>query len=269
MSTNAKRVGWVGLGEIGSQMVKRLRAADVDVTVYARGAGLDDARAAGVKEVADYATLARASDVLFFCVYDDDQMKDVLFNQGAAAALRPGSIIVTHTTGSPATVREIADRAPEGVSVADACFSGGPADAAAGQLTLMVGGDADVVEEVTPLLRHYAAQLHHAGALGHGQKLKLLNNLLFATNLMNAAEALALCDQQGFNATLAAQVLGASSGASYALGVLAGSTALAERMQGIRPYLQKDVAACIRTADEAGLDIARFLPVADYFGVAR
>lgn len=259
------RIGWIGLGSIGTQMVKRLRAAGHDVAVYARGAGLDEATAAGATPCASYARLAGHSDMLFLCVYNDAQMIDILFDQGALAALAPGSTIVIHTTGSPATAQRIAAGAPDGVNVLDACFSGGPADVAAGRLTLMIGGEAETLEPVRPLLETYASHIHHVGPLGHGQMLKLLNNLLFATNLMNAAELVRLAEQQGFAPGLLAQVIGASSGASYALNLFANPDFTLAAMENIRPYLEKDVATAMATAEEASLDVTSFNLTAQYF----
>ncbi|HEX7876238.1 MAG TPA: NAD(P)-dependent oxidoreductase [Sphingobium sp.] len=259
------RIGWIGLGGIGTQMVKRLRAAGHDVAVYGRGAGLDEATAAGAAPCSSYAQLAGQSDILFLCVYSDAQMIDILFDQGALTALPPASTIVIHTTGSPATAQRIATAAPDGVHILDACFSGGPTDVAAGRLTLMIGGEAEALEPVRPLLETYASHIHHVGPLGHGQMLKLLNNLLFATNLMNAAELVRLAEQQGFPPALLAQVIGASSGASYALNLFASPGFTLAAMENIRPYLEKDVATAMTTAQEASLDVNAFKRTADYF----
>lgn len=259
-------IGWVGLGSIGTQMAKRLVDGGEDVTVYARGAGLAEARDAGVAECADYAALAAQSDAFMLCVYSDAQMSDILFNQGALAALRPGSTLVIHTTGSPDLVCDIAARAPAGVAILDACFSGGPADVAAGRLTLMVGGEPEGLERVAPLLRHYAQNIHRVGPVGHGQTLKLLNNLLFATNLMNAAELMALAERQGFSPQVVAQVMGTCSGASYALNLFANPAPSGVMMQAVRPYLEKDVATAMTTASEAGMGVDIFTPTARYFG---
>lgn len=261
-------VGWVGLGSIGSQMVKRLLAAGERVTVYPRGAGLADARAAGAADCADYAALAAQSDVLILCVYNDAQLIDILFTHAALDALRPGTTLVIHTTGSPDLARRIEAQAPAGTAVLDACFSGGPNDVAAGQLTLMVGGDEAALTRVTSLLGHYAQHIHGVGPVGQGQTVKLLNNLLFATNLMNAAELLALGEKQGLAPSTLAQVMATCSGASYALGLFANPLPTATMMQAIRPYLEKDVATAITTAQEAGLDIDMFQPCATYFTAA-
>lgn len=259
------RVGFVGLGSIGTQMVLRLRRAGISVTVYPRGAGLAEVEAAGAELCGDYAALAEQSDTLILCVYSDAQLRDVLFDQGALARLRPASHLIIHTTGSPTLAREIAARASAGVAVLDACFSGGPDDVAAGALTLMIGGEAAAFDAVRPLLSHYAAHIHHVGPVGHGQMVKLLNNLLFATNLMNAAELLGLAAQQGFDTTTVAQVLRTGSGASYASNLFTAPVPVSAMMGGARPYLEKDVATAMATATEAGLDVSTFASTAAYF----
>lgn len=260
-----KRIGWIGLGAIGTQMVLRLLGAGEAVTVYARGAGLDAVTAAGATRSADYAALAAQSDVLTLCVYSDTQMTDVLLGQGALAALRPGSTLVIHTTGSPQVTRDIAAKAPAGVAVIDACFSGGPQDAAAARLTLMIGGDDAALEAVTPLLRHYAAHIHHLGPTGHGQTIKLLNNLLFATNYMNTVEMLRLAQAQGFSTSAVAQVLATCSGSSFPMTLFTHAAPLDAMDAGIRPYMEKDVATAIAAARDAGLDMAGFAPAERYF----
>lgn len=259
------QIGWVGLGSIGTQMVKRLLDARFNVTAYARGAGLNDVVAGGAAQCSDYVALAANSDFLVLCVYNDAQLKDVLFSQGALAALRPGSVVIIHTTGSPDLVKKIAADAPAGVDVLDACFSGGPAVTAAGQLTLMVGGEMETLEKANVILRSYATNIHHVGALGRGQIIKLLNNLLFATNLMNAAELLRLAEQEGFDTSVVAQLFGQSSSASYAMELFKHPVPVATIMNNVRPYLEKDVATAFSTGTEAGLNFSAFTATSKYF----
>lgn len=259
------RIGWVGLGEIGTQMVKRLLSADYPVEAYKRGAGLEAVTAAGVTTSADYAELAAGCDMLVLCVFNDDQLRDVLFGGGALAALRPGSIVAIHTTGSPELSQEIAERAPVGVNVLEACFSGGPADVAAGRLTLLVGGDQETLDRARPALSAYASNIFLVGPLGHGQKLKLLNNLLFSTNLMHAAELMRLALAQGFEKETAARVIQACSGASYAMSLLASPAPLEAMLSAVRHYMEKDVAQAAATSEELGLDVCAFASAIAYY----
>ena len=260
------RVGFVGLGGIGTQMVKRALAAGHQVTVYARGAGLTDVVETGAAKSGNYAELAAASETLVLCVYNDDQLSDVLLAEGALAAMTPGSTVVLHTTGSPELARELGAEAPAGVRVIDACFSGGPDDTAAGKLTLMIGGDEAAIEAVTPLLSSYAVSIHRAGPLGSGQEMKLLNNLLFAANLRNAVEILRVAGEQGFESWTVARILRQCSGDSFALCLFEREVPMAAMLRGIRPYMEKDVATALTMASASGIDVEAFAETAAYFG---
>ncbi|MFT3968513.1 MAG: NAD(P)-binding domain-containing protein, partial [Sphingobium sp.] len=137
------RIGWIGLGAIGTNMVRRALGAGHRLTVFARGKGLEEVIAEGAWTSGDYRALAAQSDVLAICLFNDIQVRSVLFEEGALASMRPGSVLAIHTTGSPGLAREIGALAPEGVEVMDATFSGGPHTVLAGELTAMVGGTAE------------------------------------------------------------------------------------------------------------------------------
>ena len=259
------KIGWVGLGAIGTQMVKRALSAGHQVSVYARGGGLAEVSAAGAANSRDYKELAAHCDIFALCVYNDAQVRDVLFDHGALAAIRHGSILVIHTTGSPGLVRELGRQAPRDVAVLDATFSGGPAQVAACALTLMVGGEAQVIERARPLLQTYAKRIHHIGALGSGQMVKLLNNLLFAANLQHAAEILRIAGQQGFDTAICARVLQDCSGASFAGSLFQNPAPVDAVLDRARPYLVKDVETALCSAAEAGIDISAFASTAAYF----
>lgn len=261
------RIGWVGLGQIGTQMVLRLRARGRDVTVYGRGGGLDEAAAAGAGVTHDYRALAAHCDMLFLCVYSEEQIRDVLLAQGAMAAMRPGSLLVVHTTASPALLRDIVAQARTGkVEVLDACFSGGPADVAAGRLTIMAGGSEEALNRALPALGTYAVSIERVGTIGQGQTVKLLNNLLFATNLMNAAHLLGLAQAHGLHTGPVAAILQRSSGSSFAMDLFARADAEPAAVLGqIRHYLEKDVASAAAAAKSANIDISAFSNVMQFF----
>jgi len=258
------RIGWVGLGSIGTGMVERALAAGHEVCVYARGQGLEAAKAAGATAVRDYAAVAAQSELLGICVFNDAQLREVMFEGGALAALKPGAVVVSHTTGSPDMVRELGAKAPAGVSVIDATFSGGPDDVAAGRLAIMVGGEAGAVERARPLISTYADRIHLVGPLGHGQTVKLLNNLLFAANLQNAAEILRVAEKQGLDTATCARILQDCSGASYASALFQRAPVEA-MLRATWSYLVKDVATALDTARRSGIDTAAFAATEAYF----
>jgi 3-hydroxyisobutyrate dehydrogenase len=258
------KIGWIGLGEIGTHMAQRLLAAGHDVTVYARGAGLAAAKASGAKTSDDYTALAAGSEMLGLCVFTDAQLREVLLDRGALAAMQPGSLVAIHTTGSPALARELGERAPRGVEILDATFSASPDAMAAGKAVLMVGGDSAAIEKAKPAFSAFSSEIHAVGPLGSGQTIKLLNNLMFAANLMNTAELLRLAQRQGLDTATIAKTVQNCSGGSYAMRMFQAAP-LEEMLTRARPYLEKDVTTAVETAKEAGLDISAFDATAKYF----
>ena len=258
------KIGWVGLGAIGTGMAKQALAAGHAVTVYPRGAGLAEIEAAGARVSRDYAALAAGCDLLGLCVYRDAQVREVLFEGGALAAMHAGSVVAIHTTGSPELARKIGARAPAGVAVLDACFSGGPGEVAAGTLALMVGGEAEALDRARPLLELYANRIHHVGPLGQGQTMNLLNNLLFAANIRSAVEILRLAQRQGLDTATCARILQDCSGASFASARFQNAP-VEPLLAAVRPYLEKDVATALASARDAGLDTSAFAATAAFF----
>lgn len=252
------KIGWIGLGKIGTAMVLQLRAAGHAVTVYARGQGLGQARAAGAAVADDYAAIASQSELLGLCLFHDDQVRDVLFGAGTLGALPAGAILMNHTTGSPRLAQEIADRAPEGVATIDAAFSGGETTIEARRLLVMAGGPIEALERARPALSAYTGTIVPLGAPGQGQTVKLLNNLLFASNLQYAAALLRIAEQQGLNPADVAKVLVLGSGASFALRSFEGDPSIDGVLARSRAYLVKDVGMLARTAADAGIDVGAF-----------
>ena len=248
------RVGIVGTGEMGRPLVDRLSSAGVDITVFARRPeGRSQLEAAGVPCVDDVDALARRCDVVIVYVYSDDQVRSVVLDGGLAQAMAPDSTIVVHTTASPRTIEAIvAQAASRDVGVVDAPGSGGPAQVADGTLTLFVGGGSDVVARCEPLFAAYATKVVHFGPSGAGQKVKLLNNLLFGAHVELAVEAAELCDSLGVDADLVAKTLRSCSGASYGLELLAAMGSAEALLGAAGQFVHKDVVTARAAAGEAG-----------------
>ena len=205
-------VAVIGLGNMGMAMLKRLIASGH----RPRGWDLDPAkreaaRQAGAEIAADLA--ASLAEITLFSLPHDAAVAAVL--EEALAALQPGAVIIDTSTLSPRAVRGFAEQAAaQGVSYLDAPVSGGPAGAAAGSMAMMVGGDAAALERATPILQHLTARLLHIGPSGAGQVAKLVNNLLVASHLVTAGEALRLGAAAGVAPEALLPVLNGASGRS-------------------------------------------------------
>ncbi len=205
-------VAVIGLGNMGMAMLKRLIASGH----RPRGWDLDPAkreaaRQAGAEIAADLA--ASLAEITLFSLPHDAAVAAVL--QEALAAMQPGAVIIDTSTLSPRAVRGFAEQAAaQGVSYLDAPVSGGPAGAAAGSMAMMVGGDGAALERARPVLQHLTARLLHIGPSGAGQVAKLVNNLLVASHLVTAGEALRLGAAAGVAPEALLPVLNGASGRS-------------------------------------------------------
>jgi 3-hydroxyisobutyrate dehydrogenase-like beta-hydroxyacid dehydrogenase len=251
------RVGIVGTGEMGRPLVGRLLGAGFEVSAFARR---DDARdelaRAGVRSVDRVDELGARNDVVIVYVYSDDQVRDVVLEQGLADAMAPGSVVVVKTTGSPSTVGAIRDRVgARQVGVVDAPGSGGPAQVADGTLTVFVGGDDADVERCRPVFDSYASHVVHFGALGAGQTVKLLNNLLFGAHVELALEVARLSEELGVDPALLATTLHTCSGASYALDLVAAMGSADTVVQAAGRFVHKDVVVAEAVAAELGVSL--------------
>jgi 3-hydroxyisobutyrate dehydrogenase-like beta-hydroxyacid dehydrogenase len=187
-------------------------------------------------------------------LFSEQQLDEVFVEHGVLADIQPGSILAIHSTVSPNFIRGLAQRRRD-IDALDAGFSGGPDEASAGKLTLMVGGDAAVLERARPVFATYAQPIVHAGALGTGMTLKVINNLLFAANIALAADALHLVQASGVGLEAALAALMHGSAGSNALGILGRSGHPAAAMAAITRYLEKDVPIALESA--RGLDLGR------------
>lgn len=261
----AVAVGMVGLGNMGMPVARRILAAGYPVHVYARRPEVRaEAARLGAITAVSLAELAEACDVLIINVFSDDQVRDVALGpEGLATCLRPDAVLVNHTTGRPSTVQAVdAAARRRGAAALDCAMSGGPADIDAGQLTLLVGGDQAVLEQVRPILASYGSPIIHVGAPGDAQKVKLLNNALFGAHVALVRRIEQAAVDLGMDPLLVLPAIGASSGSSYALrgAVAAGG---AERLvAGARSYIRKDVGVCAEVAAELGVDLGLVLRAA-------
>ena len=252
------RVGFVGVGQIGSGMVMCLLRSGYSVVVHARRAEVREQFAAlGATTTATLAEAASGADVVAVCVLTDEQVLEVALGQGGLlAAMAPRSVLVVHTTGSPSTATRLAAAgAPRGVSVVDAPVSGSPEDARAGQITLLVGGDVEAVERAGPMLTAFGDPVLHLGPLGRGQEVKLINNLLLAAQVQLAAEAIRVGDALGLDRGELTSAIAHCSGASRALAMAAYGDPSHPPFEGIGRFIGKDVVVASQAAQDVGIDL--------------
>jgi 3-hydroxyisobutyrate dehydrogenase len=191
------RIGFIGLGAMGLPMTGHLVAAGHDVTVASRSRGpIDAAVALGAHDGATPFGVAEAAELVILCVPNSPQVVEVV--DGMLAALGKGKTVVDCSTIDPEVERAQHVRvAATGARYLDAPLSGGTAGARNGVLTLMVGGDAATLEDVTPALSAFAGLIVHVGGPGMGQVVKLCNNLIYAAQMTATAEASALAVKSG------------------------------------------------------------------------
>jgi 3-hydroxyisobutyrate dehydrogenase-like beta-hydroxyacid dehydrogenase len=249
-------VGLLGVGQMGRPMLDRLVAAGWAPSVFVRRADVAaELHDAGVVVAESPTALAADVDLLIVCLFSDAQLREVMLDDGVLAAMRPGAIVATHTTGSPDLVLELADRAPEGVGILDMPVSGTPVEIAAGRLTVLAGGNTADIERVRPVFAAYADPIIDVGGLGDAMRVKLVNNLLFTVNLRVAIEAARLAQSMGVAPDALARVLTHCSGDSYALRLFARGGSPEQLATGALPYLAKDVNVVRDVAAAMAIDL--------------
>ncbi|WP_308286999.1 NAD(P)-dependent oxidoreductase [Actinomadura parmotrematis] len=247
----------MGAGRMGLPMVRQLCAAGHDVRALARS---DAARHAleqeGVTSFSEAAPVATGADAVLVCVFTDEQVRDVCLSGPVLEEMPPGSVVVLHTTVSPGTVADVAERAgPRGIDVVDAAVSGGPHDIAAGRLTVFAGGPDTAMERVRPALEAYGDPVLHVGPAGTGVRVKLVNNALFAAHIGLLAEAVRLGTRLGVDERTLLGALPHGSGASRALAGAAARGSVEAFTTSVGGFLGKDIAVVRRAVAELGGDL--------------
>jgi 3-hydroxyisobutyrate dehydrogenase-like beta-hydroxyacid dehydrogenase len=263
------KVGFIGAGRMGREMVARLAAAGHDVRVlvrdpadHAKRRDLEQLGAAVVNEVADAAAQA---DVVVLCVFTDQQVRQVCLDSALLSSMESGSTLVVHTTASPKTIEAIAGRRDD-VDVVDAPVSGGPHDIAAGSLTLFVGGADDALARLRPILGCYGDPVLHIGPIGAGQTVKLVNNALFAGHIGLLAESIRLGERLGVPESTVLGALAHGSAASRVLDIVAARGSVAGFIEAAGEFVGKDVAVVRSIAEDLGSDLGALDDVIEVLG---
>jgi 3-hydroxyisobutyrate dehydrogenase-like beta-hydroxyacid dehydrogenase len=258
MTQQTERVGFLGLGIMGSRMAANVARAGFELAVWTHSEGKAAAWAAdhGARACATPAEVAAASDIVVTMVVDGAQVESVLLGEGGAIeAARPGLLVVDCSTIAPPDTRRIgAVLAERGAAMLDAPVTGSSPRAEDGTLTIMVGGARKDFERARGLLAAMGKLIVHVGELGQGEMLKLINNALGAANAAAVAEALLLADATGIDLDALVEVVGAGSGASAQLQVKSAAMRSHDYTTLFKTdHMLKDVRLCLEEAQRAGV----------------
>jgi 3-hydroxyisobutyrate dehydrogenase-like beta-hydroxyacid dehydrogenase len=253
-----ERIGFLGLGIMGSRMAANVDKAGYPLTVWTHTEGKAQRWAEGHRATAvnTPAEVAAASDVVVSMVVDGAQVESVLCGEnGVADGAEDGLLCVDMSTIAPTDTRRIAARLKErGIDMIDAPVTGSSPRAEAGTLTIMVGGEAPQFERVRPLLETMGELIVHVGELGQGEMLKLINNSLGAANAAAVAEALLLAKATGVDLDALVAVTQSGSGASAQMQMKSGPMRSHDYSTLFKTeHLLKDVRLCLEEAQAAGI----------------
>ena len=214
------RIGWIGTGVMGSSMCGHLMDAGYSATVFNRTKSKAERF---LERGAQWATspkdVAEASDVIFSIVgYPADVRSVILAEDGVLAGCEEGNIIVDMTTSEPSLAVEIAEAAAKaGVASIDAPVSGGDVGAREARLSIMIGGDKQVVEALQPCWEVMGATIVHQGGPGAGQHAKMVNQVLIATAMIGVCEGLLYAYRAGLDLTTVMKSVASGAAGSWSL----------------------------------------------------
>lgn len=246
------RVGYIGLGAMGKPMALNILKAGFPLTVFNRTAEkAGELLTAGAEWADSPADLARRSDVVFTNVSNTaDVLSVVLGQSGVREGVRPGMIFVDNSTISPTGSREIYESLRAlGVSALDAPVSGGEIGAQNGSLTIMVGGDADALELVRPVLNAVGKKITHIGSAGAGQIAKAANQIMVAAQMVAEAELMIFAQKAGADPVKVIEAIKGGAAQCWTLDVKPQRLFAGNRTPGFKASLQaKDLAIVMETA---------------------
>ena len=193
------KIGFIGIGIMGAPMAGRLLDAGHEVAVNSRSAIRREVLDKGAREVSTAKEAAENSEVIIIMVPDTPDVETVLFGEnGVAAGLSPGKIVVDMSSISPVETKQFAEKInAQGCRYLDAPVSGGEVGAKAGTLTIMVGGDPETFDKVKPLFELMGKNITLVGGNGDGQTCKVANQIIVALTIEAVGEALLFASKAG------------------------------------------------------------------------
>ena len=214
------KVGFIGLGVMGKSMAINILNSGHKLKVYdVIEESMIELEEKGAEIGDSPADTCEGCDVIMTSLPNSKIVEEVILGKsGVLEGAEKGSIIVDLSSITPKVIQNIYEKcADKGIEVIDAPVSGGAKGAEEGTLTIMVGGKAEVLEKVKPILECIGKKINYVGQIGAGDTVKLINNLLLGVNMVACAEALALGTKAGIKSDVLYEIISQSSGSSYAL----------------------------------------------------
>ena len=260
-----ERVGFIGLGDIGEPMARNLCGAFEVVVHDLRADAVAKLVESGAKPAHSAREVGERSDAVCVCVLDDAATRAVVAGEnGILGGARPGSIVAIHSTIHPETARDLAKLAEErGARVVDAQMTGGRGLAEQKRLRFMVGGDAEALASIRPVLERSAAEITHCGGVGAGAIAKLCNNLVQFQAWQGYVDAMRIGTASGLSEETLLEVLGwimndnarTFLAARKALEQNPENAPLRERFTAVMKLAEKDLHLALDVAYRAGVSV--------------
>jgi 3-hydroxyisobutyrate dehydrogenase-like beta-hydroxyacid dehydrogenase len=255
-----KRVGFIGLGAMGLPMARNLlkKGFELHVAGFRNRLSIEELKKEGAQEHSSISGIIANCDVLITILPEDKELEEVLLSKQVLDGLSRECILIEMTSGSPGVMKKINTVFEQkGIRVLDAPVSGGTVGAENGTLTVMAGGDAQVLELSRPVLEAMAANIYLVGPVGAGKAIKAINQLLAGIHMIASAEAVALAEKLEIDLEMMKQVIGNSSGASWMLLNKLNSMSQRDFTPGFKLRLmKKDVQIAVNEAGDISMPMA-------------
>lgn len=254
------KVAFIGLGVMGYPMAGHLQQAGYRTSVYNRTSAKAQQWAGqyGGQAFDTPKAAAHHCDVVFVCVGNDDDVRSVIYGEeGVLAGLKPGAVLVDHTTTSAELALELAQAChQQGNTFVDAPVSGGQAGAENGVLTVMCGGQPDAFQKARPIMDAYAKQVALMGENGQGQRCKMVNQICIGGILQGLSEALLLAQKANLDIEQVVDVLKHGAAGSWQMENRAVTMAQDKFDFGFAiDWMRKDLGFCLKEAQRYGLEL--------------
>lgn len=253
-------IGFIGLGAMGLPMARNLlrNGYALHIAAHRNRTPVELLQQEGATVHPSVVDIVRHCEAVISILPADREMEEVLLNREFLDHFPKGSVLIEMTSGSPGMMKTVheAFRA-RGLQVLDAPVSGGTVGAEKGTLTVMAGGDVEVLETCRPILEAMAQHIYLVGAVGAGKAMKAINQMLAGIHMIAAAEALALSEQLGVDPGMLKQVISNSSGASWMLMNKLDGLLKRDYTPGFKlSLMRKDVEIAVHESEDLSLPLA-------------